>query len=143
MEVQDEKKDANVVQVWNSSALSPHILTLSQFVDVELMQKEGHEKVNLFGEFAEENSSLLVKVPILKRRAKEASITNVKYWGLVCEAQEMVDAKMNSIDVSNIEEDNGVDETRKQMDIWKDETCMVLLYGGTLDQVLDDVVEID
>jgi hypothetical protein len=77
------------------------------------MQKEGHEKVNLFGEFAEENSSLLVKVPILKRRAKEASITNVKYWGLVCEAQEMVDAKMNSIDVSNIEEDNGVDETRK------------------------------
>jgi hypothetical protein len=45
--------------------------------------------------------------------------------------------------VSNIEEDNGVDETRKQMDIWKDETCMVLLYGGTLDQVLDDVVEID
>jgi hypothetical protein len=29
------------------------------------------------------------------------------------------------------------------MDIWKDETCMVLLYGGTLDQVLDDVVEID
>jgi hypothetical protein len=107
------------------------------------MQKEGHEKVNLFGEFAEENSSLLVKVPILKRRAKEASITNVEYWRLVCEAQEMVDAKMNSIDVSNIEEDNGVDETRKQMDIWKDETCMVLLYGGTLDQVLDDVVEID
>ncbi len=50
---------------------------------------------------------------------------------------------MNSIDVSNNEQDNGVDKTKKQMDIWKDETCMVLLFGGTLDQVLDDVVEID
>jgi hypothetical protein len=29
------------------------------------------------------------------------------------------------------------------MDIWKDETYMVLLSGGTLDQVLDDVVDID
>jgi hypothetical protein len=29
------------------------------------------------------------------------------------------------------------------MDIWKDQTCMVLLFGGTLDQVLDDVVEVD
>jgi hypothetical protein len=29
----------------------------------------------------------------------------------------MVDAKMNSIDVSNNEEDNGVEETGKQMDI--------------------------
>jgi hypothetical protein len=29
MEVHDEKKDANVVQVWNFFALSPHILTLS------------------------------------------------------------------------------------------------------------------
>jgi hypothetical protein len=37
MEVHDEKKDANVVHVWNSSALSPHIFTLSQFVDDELM----------------------------------------------------------------------------------------------------------
>ncbi len=46
---------------------------------------------------------------------------------------------MNSIDVSNSEQDNGVEK----MDIWKDETCMVLLFGGTLDQVLDDVVEVD
>jgi len=29
----------------------------------------------------------------------------------------MVDAKMNSIDVSNNEEDNGVEEIGKQMDI--------------------------
>jgi hypothetical protein len=29
------------------------------------------------------------------------------------------------------------------MDIWKDETCMVLLFGNILDQVLDDVVEVD
>jgi hypothetical protein len=29
------------------------------------------------------------------------------------------------------------------MDIWKDETCMILLFGRTLDQVLNDVVEID
>ncbi len=50
---------------------------------------------------------------------------------------------MNSIDVSNNEEDNGVDKIGKQVEIWKDETCMVLLFGGTLDQVLNDVVEID
>jgi hypothetical protein len=41
MEVQDEKNDVNVVQVWNSSTLSPNILTLSQSVDAEMMQKEG------------------------------------------------------------------------------------------------------
>jgi hypothetical protein len=29
MEIQDEKKDASVVYVWKSSALSPHILTFS------------------------------------------------------------------------------------------------------------------
>jgi hypothetical protein len=55
----------------------------------------------------------------------------------------MVDAEMNSIDVSNSEEDNGVEEIGKHMDIWKDETCMVMLSGGILDQVLDDVVEVD
>ncbi len=86
MEVQDEKKNVNVVQVWNSSALSPHILTISQFVDVELMQKEGHEEVNLFGEFAKENSNLFDEGPIPKRKAKGVSITDVDYWGLVCEA---------------------------------------------------------
>jgi hypothetical protein len=41
MEIQDEKKDASVVQVWKSFALSPHIFTFSQFVDAELMQREG------------------------------------------------------------------------------------------------------
>ncbi len=91
----------------------------------------------------EENSNLFAKAPTPKKKAKGASITNVDYWRLVCEVQEMVDAKMNSIDVNNSEEDNGVEETKKQMDIWKDETCIVLLFGGTLDQVLDDVVEID
>ncbi len=45
-------------EFWNSFALNPHILTLSQSVDDELMQKERHEEVNLSGEFAEENSSL-------------------------------------------------------------------------------------
>ncbi len=29
MEIQDEKKDVSVVQVWKSSSLSPHIFTLS------------------------------------------------------------------------------------------------------------------
>jgi hypothetical protein len=55
----------------------------------------------------------------------------------------MVDAEMNPIDVSNNEEDNGVEEIGKQMDIWKDETYMVLLCGGILDQVLDDAIEVD
>ncbi len=55
----------------------------------------------------------------------------------------MVDVELNPIDVSNSEKDNGAKETGKHMDIWKDQTCMVLLFGGTLDQVLDDVVEVD
>ncbi len=45
--------------------------------------------------------------------------------------------------MSNNEEDNEVKETEKQMDIWKDETYMVLLSGGTLDQVLDDAIGVD
>jgi len=36
MEIQDEKKDVSVVQVWKSFALSPHILTFSKFVDAQL-----------------------------------------------------------------------------------------------------------
>jgi hypothetical protein len=107
------------------------------------MQREEHEEVNPSGEFAEENSNLLTKAPIPKRRAKRASITDVDYWGLVCKVQEIADAEMNSIDVSNSEKDNGMEKTWKQMDIWKDETYMVLLSKRTLDQVLDDVVEID
>jgi hypothetical protein len=55
----------------------------------------------------------------------------------------MVDAEINPIDVSNNEEDNEVKEMGKYMDIWKDETCMVLLSKGTLDQVLDVVIEVD
>ncbi len=50
---------------------------------------------------------------------------------------------MNSIDVNSSEEDNGVEEIGKQMDIWKDETCMVMLSIGILDQVIDDVIEVD
>ncbi len=107
------------------------------------MQREEQEKANPSGEFVDESSNLLAEAPTLKRKAKKASIPNADYWGLICEVQEMVDVEMNSIDVSNSEEDNGVEKTRKQMDIQKDETCMVLLSGGTLDQVLNDVVEID
>jgi hypothetical protein len=55
----------------------------------------------------------------------------------------MVDVEINPIDVSNSEEDNEIEEIEKQMDIWKDETCMVLLSGGIMDQVLDDVIEVD
>ncbi len=29
------------------------------------------------------------------------------------------------------------------MDIWKDENCMILLSKGTLDQVLDDAIEVN
>jgi hypothetical protein len=32
---------------------------------------------------------------------------------LICEAQEMVDAEINPIDVSSSEEDNEIEETRK------------------------------
>ncbi len=46
----------------------------------------------------------------------------------------MVDEEMNPIDMSNNEEDNGVEETWKQMDTQKDETYMVMLLGSTLDQ---------
>jgi hypothetical protein len=50
------------------------------------MEKEGQEKINLFTEFAKENSNLLAEAPIPKRRAKGASITDANYWGLACEA---------------------------------------------------------
>ncbi len=29
------------------------------------------------------------------------------------------------------------------MDIWKDETCMTMLFGGIMDPMLDDVTEAD
>jgi hypothetical protein len=62
---------------------------------------------------------------------------------MIYEAHVMVDAEVNPIDVSSNEEDMEIEEIRKQMDIWKDETCMTLLSGSTLDQVLDDAIEVD
>ncbi len=112
MEIQDGKKDVDVVQVQKSSTLSPHILTLSQSYDVKLTQKEEQEEINLSGGFVKENFNLLVEVPAPKRNAKRASILDTNYWRLICEAQEMVDAKMNPIDVSNSEKDNGVEKTK-------------------------------
>jgi len=55
----------------------------------------------------------------------------------------MVDVEINPIDMSNNEENIEIKEIRKQMDIWKDETCMTLLFGGILDQVLDGAIEVD
>jgi len=45
--------------------------------------------------------------------------------------------------VSSSENDIEIEEIIKQMDIWKDETSMIMLFGGTLDQVLDDVIKVD
>jgi hypothetical protein len=39
----------------------------------------------------------------------------------------MVDVEINPIDVSSSEEDIEIKEIGKQMDISKDETCMILL----------------
>ncbi len=46
VEIQDEKKNVDMAQVWKSTTLNPHILTISQAVDVELMQKGEQEKIN-------------------------------------------------------------------------------------------------
>jgi hypothetical protein len=56
------------------------------------MQKEDQEEINQSGEFAEENSNLLTKVPTLKRKAKRYAILDTNYWGLICKPHEMVDA---------------------------------------------------
>jgi hypothetical protein len=53
----------------------------------------------------------------------------------------MVDVEINPIDLSNSEEDIEIDKIEKQMDIWKDETCMTLLFGSILDQLLDDATK--
>jgi len=45
--------------------------------------------------------------------------------------------------VSSSEKDIEIEETRKHMDIWKDGSCMILLFGSTVDRVLDDVIEVD
>jgi hypothetical protein len=55
----------------------------------------------------------------------------------------MMDVEINPIYVSNNEEDIEIGDMEKHIDIWKDETCMILLFGSTLDQVLDDVIEVD
>ncbi len=132
-----------VAHVWKSTTLSPHILTISQDVGVELMQREKHDEINQFGEFVEENSNVLVEVLARKKKASRISAPYIDYWGMIYEAHVMVDAEVNPIDVSSNEEDMEIEEIRKQMDIWKDETCMTLLSGSTLDQVLDDAIEVD
>ncbi len=45
--------------------------------------------------------------------------------------------------MSSSENDIEIEEIIKQMDIWKDETSMIMLFGGTLDQVLDDAIKVD
>ncbi len=143
VEIQDEKKNVSVAQIWKSTTMSSHILAISQTIDTRLMQRGEHEEINQFGEFVEENFKPSAKVPTPKRKVNRISAQDTSYWGLICKAQEMVDAKINPVDVSNSEEDIEIKEIGKQMDIQKDETCMILLFGGTLDQVLDDAIEVD
>jgi hypothetical protein len=111
VEIQDEKKNVCVAQVWKSTTLSPHILTISQDVGVELMQREEHEEINQFGEFVEENFNILIEVPPPKRKASRISAPNIDYWGLICEDQVLVDVEINPIDVSSSEEDIEIEET--------------------------------
>ncbi len=94
-------------------------------------------------EFVEENFNILAEVLAPKRKASRISTPDTNYWGLIYEAQAMVDAEINPIDVTSSEEDIEIEETRKHMDIWKDKTCMTLLSGSILDQVLDDATEVD
>ncbi len=54
-----------------------------------------------------------------------------------------MDAEINPIDVSSNEKEIEIKEIGKQMDIWKDETCMILLSRHILDQMLDDAIEVD
>ncbi len=143
VEIQDVKKNVDVAQVQKSTTLSPHIFTIPQAVDVKLMHRGEQEEINQFGEFAEQNSNLLTKVPAPKRKASRISALDTSYWGLICEAQEMVNVEINPIDVNNNEEGIEIDEIRRQMDIWKDETSMILLFRGTLDQMLTNAIEVD
>ncbi len=79
VEIQDEKKNVNVAQVWKSTTLSPHIFTISQDVDVELMQRGEQEEINQFGELAEENFDILVEVLVPKRKASRISALDTNY----------------------------------------------------------------
>jgi len=97
--------------------LSPHILTISQTIDVELMQREEHEEINLFREFVEENFNFLAEIFALKRKVNRVSAPDTEYWGLICEAQKMVDEEINPTDVNSSEDNNEIEETGKQMDI--------------------------
>jgi hypothetical protein len=85
----------------------------------------------------------LVEVPAPKRKSNRILTLDANYWGLICEAHEMVDAKINPIDVSSNEKDIKIEETMKQMDNWKDEINMILLSRSILDQVLDDAINVD
>jgi len=97
--------------------LSPHILTISQTIDVELMQREEHEEINLSREFVEENFNFLAEIFALKRKVNRVSALDTEYWGLICEAQKMVDEEINPTDVNSSEDNNEIEETGKQMDI--------------------------
>jgi len=79
------------------------------------MQRGEHEEINQFGEFAKGNFNFLAKEPAPKRKANRISTPNTNYSGLICEAQEMVDAKINPIDGNSNEEDIEIEETK--MDI--------------------------
>ncbi len=87
--------------------------------------------------------NLLAEVPTLERKVSRISTLDIDYWGLICKAQVMVNAKINPINVNNNEKDIEIEEIRKHMYIWKDETCMTLLCGSIPDQMLDDAIEVD
>jgi hypothetical protein len=59
----------------------------------------------------------LAEVLTPKKEVNRASTLDTDYWGLICEAQEMMDAKIKPIDVSSNKKDNEVKEIGKQMDI--------------------------
>jgi hypothetical protein len=50
--------------------LRPHILTFSQIVDDELMQKGEQEEINPFREFAKENYNFITEVLLQKEKQK-------------------------------------------------------------------------
>jgi hypothetical protein len=86
VDIQDEKKNVDVAHVWKSTTLSPHILSISQAVDAELMQRGEQEEMNQFREFAKENFNLLVEVPAPKKKVSRISAPDTNYWGLICKA---------------------------------------------------------
>jgi len=57
-----------VWHIWKSTTLSPHILTISQDIGVELMENKKHEEINQCREFAKENLNILAEVFAQKGR---------------------------------------------------------------------------